>query len=90
MKRFFVRFSGIVQGVFFRKKTKEVADNLKLKGWVKNMEDGSVLALFEGGEAEIKQAIETCKAFSLPVKVQEVQKKELNYTGEFINFTIIY
>ena len=90
MKRFFVQFSGIVQGVFFRRNTKEIADKLDLKGWVKNLEDGSVAAVFEGEEAKINQAIEICTNFSLPIKVQEVQKKELKYTGEFINFNIIY
>ena len=39
---------GRVQGVFFRHHTQEMAVRLGLKGWVKNRQDGSVEAVFEG------------------------------------------
>ena len=39
---------GKVQGVYFRKYTKAKADELNLKGWVKNMADGSVQGVAQG------------------------------------------
>jgi len=50
MKRAHLFISGKVQGVFFRAFTKEVADSLGLKGWVRNLTDGRVEAVFEGEE----------------------------------------
>jgi acylphosphatase len=37
-----------VQGVFFRDSTREEAERREVKGWVKNRDDGSVEAVFEG------------------------------------------
>jgi len=42
MKKCLCRVYGKVQGVWFRKFTKELADKLGISGEVKNMEDGSV------------------------------------------------
>lgn len=43
------RVTGRVQGVFFRDSTREVAQNLKLTGYARNMPDGSVEVLACGG-----------------------------------------
>ena len=40
--------SGRVQGVFFRMETKRAADRFGVSGWVRNLRDGTVEALFEG------------------------------------------
>ncbi|HHW19547.1 MAG TPA: acylphosphatase [Thermodesulfovibrio thiophilus] len=61
MKRAHLFISGKVQGVFFRAFTKEVADSLGLKGWVRNLTDGRVEAVFEGEEKKINLAIQRCK-----------------------------
>ncbi|XP_017490466.1 PREDICTED: acylphosphatase-2-like [Rhagoletis zephyria] len=47
------RVFGRVQGVFFRKYTKEKADQLGIFGWVKNERDGTVSGLMQGTEAKI-------------------------------------
>jgi len=53
-----VVFMGRVQGVFFRANTQEKAIEHGLGGWVRNREDGSVEAFFEGDESEVRAVIE--------------------------------
>ena len=45
-----VLISGRVQGVFFRMETKRVAENYGVFGWVRNLSDGKVEAVFEGNK----------------------------------------
>ncbi|AGA77872.1 acylphosphatase [Echinicola vietnamensis] len=45
---------GKVQGVFFRKSTQEKAQEIGVKGWVKNEPDGSVLTVIQGNEEQVK------------------------------------
>src|SRR2546428_13722224 len=51
-----VVFRGRVQGVYFRAHCADKAEELGLDGYVRNMLDGSVEAVFEGD----KSLIETC------------------------------
>lgn len=48
---------GRVQGVFFRASTRETALELGLAGYVRNLPDGSVEAVFEGPIAAVEQAV---------------------------------
>ena len=48
------RVTGRVQGVFFRAWTQELANNLGLRGWVRNRSDGSVEASAAGDEEAIR------------------------------------
>ena len=52
---------GRVQGVFYRTFTRNVAVKLGLRGWVKNLYDGRVEAVFEGDRGLIEQAIAQCR-----------------------------
>ena len=61
MKRVKIKIFGVVQGVGFRYFTFRNAKNLGLKGYVKNLEDGSVEALFEGENEKIKKMLELCE-----------------------------
>ena len=53
-----VIFSGLVQGVFFRRYTKEKADELALSGMVRNLPDGSVEMMAQGPRHQIEALIE--------------------------------
>ena len=48
--RIHVFVSGRVQGVFFRQTTKQLAESLGVNGWIRNLQDGRVEAVFEGEE----------------------------------------
>ncbi|MDX1782061.1 MAG: acylphosphatase, partial [Thalassovita sp.] len=51
------RVTGRVQGVAFRAWTRSRALDLGLSGWVRNKDDGSVSALFDGDEEAVRQMI---------------------------------
>lgn len=53
-----VIFRGRVQGVFFRANTQEKAQNRGIAGWVRNTDDGSVEAFFEGDEEDVHRLVE--------------------------------
>ncbi|MBI2646876.1 acylphosphatase [Candidatus Woesearchaeota archaeon] len=50
--------SGRVQGVFFRDNTRRKANELGLRGYVKNLLDGTVKVVAEGKEEKINEIIE--------------------------------
>jgi acylphosphatase len=47
-----------VQGVFFRSETRQRAASLGLAGWVRNLRDGSVEAVFEGERERVESMVE--------------------------------
>ncbi len=51
--RVHILVSGKVQGVFFRSSTKDKAEELSLSGWVRNLSDGRVEAVFEGETEDV-------------------------------------
>lgn len=52
--------SGRVQGVFFRAETKKAADRLNVKGYVKNLSNGCVEAVFQADEDTLEKMIHWC------------------------------
>jgi acylphosphatase len=60
MKHINIKVSGKVQGVFFRASTKAVADQMGIKGLVKNEKDGSVYIEAEGDEISLSMFLEWC------------------------------
>ena len=81
---------GYVQGVFYRASTREKAVELGLKGWVRNLHDGNVEAVFEGPVDKIQQAVEWCHEGPLGAKVLDIEKKWQKYLGEFDGFHVRY
>lgn len=55
-----LKITGKVQGVFFRAETRNAAMGFGLTGYVKNMPDGSVLALVQGDKKNIESMIDWC------------------------------
>lgn len=90
MKRMHVFISGRVQGVFFRARTREAALSLNLTGWVRNLYDGRVEAVFEGKDEDVQTMMEWCKKGPPYAIVKQVDALEEAPTGEFRDFQIIY
>jgi acylphosphatase len=55
-----VRISGRVQGVGYRAWTERQADSLQLSGWVRNLPNGDVEAVFSGPSAAVEAMLEAC------------------------------
>ena len=55
-----VLISGMVQGVGYRFSTMHEAKQLRLSGWVRNLPDGRVEAVFEGSMADVSSMLQWC------------------------------
>ncbi len=85
IKRVHLYIAGKVQGVFFRANTKEKAEEFGLTGWVKNLPNGKVEAVFEGNAEKIEKMINYLK-FSpglSAVKDIETEKEEPKKLSSF-------
>ena len=58
MIRYRVLVSGRVQGVFFRDTCRRVAEQHGVAGWVRNLSDGRVEAVFEGPETDVRRLLD--------------------------------
>jgi acylphosphatase len=85
-----VNFKGKVQGVFFRANTRDAAVQFGVSGWVKNLWDGSVEAIFEGERDDIMKLIQWCKTKQPYAHVNKVDLKWEDYKGEFQGFEVRY
>ncbi|MDR9403474.1 MAG: acylphosphatase [Halothece sp. Uz-M2-17] len=73
MVRAHVYISGKVQGVGYRLSTQSEAVKLGIKGWVRNVFDGSVEAVFEGEQKAVDQMIQWCHQGPPAAVVKNVQ-----------------
>ena len=88
--RVYLIITGFVQGVFFRASTRETAVRLDLTGWVRNLPDGNVEAVFEGPVEKLRQAVQWCRQGPRGARVTKVDEEWQDYTGEFKDFSISY
>jgi undecaprenyl diphosphate synthase len=79
---------GRVQGVTFRHFTKEHADKLGLKGFVKNRDDGSVLIIAQGSKKDLEKLLEQVQKGPKWAKVDGVSYFWKNSKNEYENFVI--
>ena len=92
MLKIHVFISGLVQGVSYRLWTQKIAQSLILSGWVKNLVDGRVEAVFVGKKNKIEKVIEFLYQgpFASQVEKVEVVEKEKIQTDPFRGeFTIL-
>jgi acylphosphatase len=87
MKAVAITVKGKVQGVYFRAFTLKKAEELKVKGFVKNLPEGHVFIHAEGEIQAIDTIIEWCKKGPILASVTEVLV-ENSEPKHFQNFTI--
>jgi acylphosphatase len=64
--------SGRVQGVYFRASTRDTAREHGVDGWVRNLDDGRVEAVFEGAPDDVETLVEWCETGSPAARVEDV------------------
>ncbi|ELZ17885.1 acylphosphatase [Haloterrigena salina JCM 13891] len=74
--------SGTVQGVYYRANTRDTARERGVDGWVKNLDDGRVEAIFEGPEDAVEGMIEWCHTGSPAADVEDVEVEYEEPRGE--------
>jgi acylphosphatase len=67
-----VYVSGTVQGVYFRATTRDTARDAGVDGWVRNLDDGRVEAVFEGSESAVDRLVQFCYEGSSAARVEGV------------------
>jgi len=89
MKCLQIIVSGTVQGVFFRANTSQKAADFGLKGYAKNLLDGTVEIVAEGDEEKINKLIEFIRSNPGASKVTNLDIKNIDLQS-FKNFEIIH
>ncbi len=74
--------SGKVQGVYFRATTRDTAREANVDGWVRNLDDGRVEAVFEGPEESVEALVEFCHEGSAAARVDDVDVSYEQPAGE--------
>jgi acylphosphatase len=81
---------GRVQGVFFRDYTSRQAKELGLSGWVQNLPDGTVEALFIGKESTIRIMLKWLETGSPASQVDNIVSTEIEVDARPVFFEIRY
>lgn len=89
MKRLTIKIYGQVQGVGFRYQARETANKLGIHGWIKNSSDGSVEAVLEGEENNLKEFINWCYNTDKFQGIKKTKESWEGATGEFKTFEIL-
>ncbi len=85
-----VIISGRVQGVNFRTSTRDEARRARLRGWVRNLDDGRVEALFEGPRASVHRLVSWCHSGPIGANVEHVELTWEEPTGTEDLFSITW
>jgi len=88
--RVHVFVSGFVQGVFFRSETMKRARQRRVTGWVRNLPDGRVEAIFEGEKTDVEEVVSFCRRGPSGAVVKDLKAYLEEPTGEFRDFAVRY
>lgn len=81
---------GSVQGVFFRAETKKIANQLGIKGYIKNEADGSIIVVAQGNNAALKKLEKWCQKGPSGAQVKNIQLKTSPAKSLYKEFRIEY
>ena len=77
-----------MQGVWFRASTQQKAEELGLKGWVRNTSNGCVEAVFEGERLRVEDIVSWCRQGPPNAQVKDVAVNYAEFSGAFSSFAI--
>lgn len=81
---------GDVQGVGFRYFTRQTAHEHRLTGWVRNLRDGRVEVLAEGGHEDLDQLLVRLRKGPISAEVNDIDYEFDQALGEFEAFLVRY
>ncbi len=90
MKRLRIHVSGLVQGVGYRYFTFRKAQELGIKGYVMNLNDGRVLVVAEGDENALDKFISSLREGPKFARVSAIEIREESSDEKFTKFEIRY
>lgn len=90
IKRAHLFVEGKVQGVGFRYFTQTNARDMDINGWVKNLPDSRVEAVFEGPEVKVESMIERCKEGPRAARVDSLDWEWVESTEPLNTFEVKY
>lgn len=88
MKRVRIFIWGDVQGKNFRDAIKEKAIMMDVTGYVKNKDDGSVMAVLEGDENDVDEVVDFCKEGVRGTSIDDVDVVDEKFEGDYDDFEI--
>lgn len=88
--RLHVILSGRVQGVGFRYTTSNQARSLGLAGWVRNLSDGRVEAVFEGDRATLEKMLAWCQQGPTMAHVRDVETQWEEGEPQHTRFRVVH
>jgi len=81
--------TGRVQGVFFRAETARAAVANHVTGWIRNLSNGQVEAVFEGEKSDVEIVVDFCRRGPSGAHVDTAEVTWKNWNGEFSDFRIV-
>lgn len=81
--------SGRVQGVGFRHFTKKNAVNIRIKGWVRNLDDGRVEAIVQGSKEDVDRMLSILSTGPIHSKVTNMEVVDSD-VEDFKDFEVRY
>jgi len=90
MKRVHVFYFGHVQGVGFRYSVQDIAMNLGVTGWVKNLEDGRVEVVAEGKHKALEEFLDKISKSYIGRYIKDTDVSREKSVGEFDSFKVAF
>jgi len=88
MVAFRAKVNGRVQGVYYRAFTRQSADRLGIRGYARNLRDGSVEVYAEGDRKQLDRLLSDLKQGPPAARVDNVEITWLDYTGGYRDFSV--
>ena len=89
LRQVHVLISGKVQGVGFRAFTEQKANELAVKGWVRNLRDGRVESIMQGAPPAVEKLLQSVKSGPTSARVDALEVKEEKIGQKFPDFKVL-
>ena len=89
MERKNIRIFGTVQGVGLRAKIKYIAEDINIRGTVKNLDDGSVLVVCEADHDKIEKLVNQIRTSTKPAVINDIRIEEGSPTTNMKGFKVL-